>query len=237
MDSIVSAMPTTPDGSWWGEAMADTQTDRSNQHLFLLFALLVFYSLGPLVALIWALRSIGPGVHFEGELFRNIMHEVSIRPEAYTGILQQMIMPVAAAVTAAGYRTLLANRLSRWLFVIPLVGIVVCLSGAILFNSVRFSAALMESGKAEIDGSIGTVFLNSAGQLATYVMLLVGLQLAAPAGAGTITVASSETIDASEMGGLDELPPSSDDRGAIEWTDQAPPDKHKSLGPSGSGIG
>lgn len=221
-----------------GDEMSEEATDRSNQHLFLLFALLVFYSLGPLAALIWAFASIAPtsGL-FQGELFRDVMHEVSSRPEAYTGILQQMIMPVAAAVTAAGSRTLFAHRFSRWLFVIPLAGIVVCLTGAILFNSVPFNASLMASGKAEIDSSIGTVFLNSAGQLATYVMLLVGLQLAAPSGTVTIT-GGSGISGAVEMGGLEELPPSDDERGAVNSTEQVSEgDKPKSLEAPGAGIG
>jgi len=62
------------------------------------------------------------------------MNALATDPGAYTGILNQMIVPIVAAITAADHKNILADKLSAWLFIIPLLTIFVCIGGALFFN-------------------------------------------------------------------------------------------------------
>lgn len=157
--------------------------DRSNQHVFLLFALLLFYALGPAIALGWGIFAVGssPGRRIEDENLIGVLSTFAANPGAYTSVLHQMIMPVAAAVTAANFTSVLGHRFARWLFIVPLVTIFVCLCDALLFSSLlELETPAGEVGQVSAAGAISQIFLSAAAALATYVMLLVGLQVGAP---------------------------------------------------------
>ena len=78
------------------------------------------------------------------------------------------IVAVVAAITAASYATTPVGRMSRWLFILPLATIFVCLANAAIFNLY---------GPPDSRGVMAQLFVNTATNLAVYVMLFVGLQL------------------------------------------------------------
>jgi hypothetical protein len=189
--------------------------ERSSQHLFLLFVLLVFYALGPLLILLWTLTSINyVSGRIENDALLGIVTTLATTPGAYTGVLQQMIVPVVAAVTAASFQSILSHRLARWLFIIPLVTIFICLSDALVFSSLMTkedSGATI--GGVSASGALSQFFLSTASTLATYVMLLVGLQAAVGASTGTVTdTGTIETYPETEQ---------EDERGSLAWSQQA----------------
>lgn len=180
---------------------------RIDQHIFLLFALLLFYAIGPIVVLFWGISAIGVGGNIEDDTLVNVLSTFASSPGAYTSVLHQMIVPVAAAVTAAEFRSILSHRLAPWLFILPLATIFVCLSDALFFSSMLVG----EEGEALIgqipaSGAISQVFLGIAGTLATYVMLLVGLESAAAK--TPLQVNNNSPVD-------------DDYRGSVAWSEQS----------------
>lgn len=155
--------------------------DRTRPQLALLVLLLVFYCLGPILALIAGATSIGTGGSIENEMLSRVLNALATDPGAYTGILNQMIVPVVAAITAVDHKNILADKLSAWLFVIPLLTIFVCIGGALFFNVVDIADTNGVGGgsAAVASGAIAQLFLGWAGTLAVYVMLLVGLSVGA----------------------------------------------------------
>lgn len=151
--------------------------DRTRQQLALLLLLLVFYCLGPILALGFAASSIGEGGSIENELLSGVLSALATDPGAYTGILNQMIVPVVAAITAADHKHILADNWSAWLFVIPLVAIFVCIGGALFFNVVKIAGDVAAGMAAAPSGAIAQLYLGWAGTLSVYVMLLVGLSV------------------------------------------------------------
>ncbi|NEH49586.1 hypothetical protein GR210_12415 [Rhizobium leguminosarum] len=157
--------------------------DRSQQQLFLLFALLLFYCLGPCWALgALVVASTGPGNEIEGGpgTIVNILSIIAANPGAYTGIIHQMIVPVVAAVTAANYSNIFSAKGQQWLFIIPLVTIFVCLVDAVFVNVFydSFQVATTSDNKSvNVSGAVAQLFLSTASTLTVYVMLLVGLKV------------------------------------------------------------
>ena len=178
--------------------------DRSSQHIFLLFALLAFYALGPLIILIWTLTSINyVSQKIESTALLGLMTTLATSPGAYTGVIHQMIVPVVAAVTAASFRTILSHSLARWLFIIPLATVFICLVDALLFASLLSRAA----AAAPASGALSQFFLTMAGTLATYVMTLVGLQAAGASEPDPAPVVEGE-------------PEEDENRGSLAWSQQ-----------------
>lgn len=81
-----------------------------------------------------------------------------------------MIMPVIAEITAAKQKQILESNLFAWIFLISLITIFYCLLNAVLFNSM----STVEDNMRQI---ISQFFINTAGNLSVYTMLLVGLQV------------------------------------------------------------
>ena len=145
--------------------------DRSMQHFWVLLILLVFYCIGPFLVVFLALQSIdaSPANKIENQTLLDIMREIATEPGAYTNIIHQLIMPVAAAVTAATATTTPVSRPAHWLFIIPLATIFVCILNALLFN---VATDIVEKSV------IAQFFINMAGNLSIYLMLLIGLRQA-----------------------------------------------------------
>ena len=144
--------------------------ETTNQRFALLIILLSFYCAGPILILAFAIRAIiaYPAGLAEDSTLLGIVKEIASSPGAYLNTIHQMIMPVVAAITAASYATTPLGRLSRWLFILPLATIFVCLANAAIFNLY---------GPADSRGVMAQLFVNTATNLAVYVMLFVGLQL------------------------------------------------------------
>jgi hypothetical protein len=172
--------------------------DRTKPQLALLVLLLVFYCLGPTLALVAATGSIGRGGSIENVFLRKLLTALATDPGAYTGILNQMIVPVVAAITAADHKHILASKWSAWLFLIPLVTIFVCIGGALFFNVVNIAGEVAAGMTAAPSGAIAQLYLNWAGTLSVYVMLLVGLS--AGTRAETATIVKTGTDAGPEVG-------------------------------------
>lgn len=187
--------------------------DRSSQQIFLLFVLLAFYALGPLIILVWTLTSINyASGKVENDTLLDIVTTLASTPGAYTGVLHQMIVPVVAAVIVASFKTILGHTLARWLFIVPLLTIFICLVDALLFSSLLpRDIAGLDVGGVPAAGALSQLFLTTATTLATYVMVLVGLQAAGSTGCtdtGSSTTGQVET-------------PEDEERGSIAWGQQA----------------
>lgn len=144
--------------------------DTISQRLTLVFILLIFYCAGPFVVAVFAIRAmlVYPAGLIEDTMLLGVVKEIASNPGAYLNTLHQMIMPVVAAITAASYASTPLANVSRWLFILPLVTIFVCLFNAAVFNLY---------GPPDSRGVMAQLFINTAGTLAVYVMLFVGLQL------------------------------------------------------------
>lgn len=149
-------------------------SDRSNQQFLLLLFLLIFYCAGPVIVLVAALISLhsSAAVNLTSKLDETLtlqfVTNVAKDPGVYTNVLHQMIMPVAAVITAANTASLRMRGLANYLFILPLLTIFVCLVDAGIFN--------IFSPDAD-KGVTSQLFITTAGNLATYVMLIVGLKL------------------------------------------------------------
>lgn len=158
------------------------RSDRSTQQFVLLMFLLIFYCAGPIIVLVCVFVSIRDSiaVNLSSKLNETLVLQfvttIAKDPGVYTNVLHQMIMPVAAVITAANTSVLRVRGLVNYIFLLPLFTIFVCLVNAGLFNI--FSPA-------DNRGITSQLFITTAGNLATYVMLIVGLKLGeAPKGKG-----------------------------------------------------
>ncbi|MBM2715709.1 hypothetical protein JQK88_31835 [Mesorhizobium caraganae] len=150
------------------------RADRSTQQFLLLMFLLIFYCAGPIIVLICVLLSIhdSPAQNLSSKLDETLTLQfvttIAKDPGVYTNVLHQMILPVAAVITAANTSVLRVRGLVTYIFLLPLFTIFICLVNAGLFNI--FSPD-------ESRGITSQLFITTAGNLATYVMLIVGLKL------------------------------------------------------------
>lgn len=98
-------------------------------------------------------------------MLRRVLSALATDPGAYTGILNQMIVPVVAAITAVDHENILADRFSGWLFVIPLFTIFVCIAGALFFNVVDIADAsgLGPASVTATGGALAQLYLGWAG--------------------------------------------------------------------------
>jgi len=154
--------------------------DRTSQQFALLLLLLAFYCLPHFVVLALAGYQIAvmpSGKVDEGALL-DIIKEVATQPGAYTNIIHQMIMPTVAAITAANANSLTTRGMEKWIFVLPLLTIFVCILNALIFNT---RSILPDQDK----GVVSQFFIAAASNLAVYVMLLVGLRMAEPTTRGS----------------------------------------------------
>jgi hypothetical protein len=149
--------------------------NKETPQFVLLLLLLLFYCAGPTVILIMSILSIkaSPGGIIENRWLINILDEVATKPTAYLNTIQQMIMPVAAAITAANSKKLIFSGIVPWLFAIPLVTIFVCIVDALILSS-DVAPTFTNAGAA------AQLCLSMANNLAVYVMLFVGLKLGRP---------------------------------------------------------
>jgi hypothetical protein len=147
----------------------------SKQQLILLFTLLTFYCLPQFGVLLWSLYLIyndtSQMIDARSPL-STIIVEISTKPTAYTNTIQQMILPVAAAVTAAT-RDVKFSGIRYWIFLLPLLSIFVCILNSLLFN---IRSSLDDAQR----GLVSQFFISAAGNLSIYVMLLVGLKMSDP---------------------------------------------------------
>ncbi|UCI07367.1 hypothetical protein [Mesorhizobium sp. B1-1-8] len=155
------------------EAQPDTD-NRATQQFVLLLLLLLFYCLGPIVVIFAALISIhdSPAQNLSSKLDETLVLQlvtaIAKDPGIYTNVLHQMIMPVAAVITAANTSALRVRGVVTYLFILPLFTIFICLVDAAIFNT--FSPS-------DNKGVTSQLFISAAGNLATYVMLIVGLKI------------------------------------------------------------
>jgi hypothetical protein len=144
--------------------------DRFQQQVILLLLLLAFYCLPHFLVLVLSIYQIvtEPSNKLDEGPLLDIVKEISTRPGAYTNIIQQMIMPVVAAITAANAENLSIRGLQKWLFILPLATIFICILDALIFNT---RSVLSDTDK----GVVSQFFITTASNLAVYVMLFVGL--------------------------------------------------------------
>jgi len=151
--------------------------DRLAQQAFLLFALLIFYCLPFVIILATSLYLIwyfpSNKLSHENTIVK-IVIAVATEPGTYTNIIHQMIMPTVAAITAASADALAHRGYLKWMFVLPLFTIFICIADALIFNI----QDIQNAPKA----IVSQLFVSAASNLAVYVMLLVGLRMAEPKG-------------------------------------------------------
>ncbi len=141
--------------------------------LILLLSLLIFYCAIPTLIFIFAMiQIIFSDAHQidEGE-FLTIVVEISTRPGVYLNIIHQMILPTVAAITVVNNVELMKIKGYSWLFLVPLVTILVCIINALIFNVYAHDSLF----SGETKGVTTQFFVNIAGNLSIYVMMMVGL--------------------------------------------------------------
>lgn len=153
------------------------RVDPFRQKSLLLFILLAFYCASPWLIFLFGTVQITfwPAHKIDESLLLNVVKELSSDPGKYANIIHQMIVPTVAAITAASGADLLKSRAMSFLFLLPLATIFVCLVDALLFN---VASVLTVAEAAQERGIITQFFVNIAGNLAVYVMMLVGLKMA-----------------------------------------------------------
>jgi hypothetical protein len=150
-------------------------TDRTRQQVFLMLALLVFYCLPPMaffVVFIYQIVATDANQIDESKAL-TALKTLAADPGAYSNIINQMIMPVVAVMTAANPNTRRLKGLSAWIFLLPLIAIFACLLNALLVNSFAATSAI-NAAQGKI---ISQYFVSVASNLAVYVMLFVGLKM------------------------------------------------------------
>lgn len=145
----------------------------ARQQNFLLLALLAFYCLPYIWLAVYSLYIINfnPSQRIDAGAMLTVVTHIARDPAAYTNIIHQMIMPILAVITAAGHRRTIDSSAFPWIFVLPLVTVVACLLNAVMFD--LFSIVTDPTMRK----MLSQFFLNSAGNLSVYVMLLVGLKV------------------------------------------------------------
>jgi hypothetical protein len=140
----------------------------------LLIALLAFYCFPALFVTLWSIWQISfdASHQIDEGTVATIVREISKHPGTYTNILHQMIVPTVAAITAATGDAVLKSKSVSVLFLLPLLTIFSCIINALLFN---IRAPMFLADEREV---IAQFFINVAGNLSVYVMMLVGLKMA-----------------------------------------------------------
>ena len=140
------------------------------QRAFLLIALLLFYCSIPVSIFIAMILEIflNPSHLIDKGKLLEVIKEISSNPGEYTNIIHQMIIPTVAAITAVDFKSISSSKFANWLFLIPMFTIFICIFSSLIFN--------IYSTDDDIKGVISQFFVNLAGNLAVYVMMLVGLQ-------------------------------------------------------------
>lgn len=146
---------------------------RRFQYGTLLLSLLAFYCAPQLIVFVISIWNIAshPSHRIVNPSLLLLLRTVSESPGATFNILHQMMMPVIAAVTAFSSNSVSFRDKTDWMFVIPLAALFITLINSVLFQ------ALAEYGNDGTPASVLQLFTNTAGNLAVYVMLLVGLRL------------------------------------------------------------
>jgi len=133
--------------------------------------LICFYGLPFALILLAALFSLA----FEGQIaegfFLNLVRTLATDPGSYAGTIQIIMVPVAAALTAAAMRQLMAGRWAVRLLIVSLAGVAICIVDALLFS-------IGSPLAPPVKGLVSQFFISAAGVLAVYAMLLVGLEIA-----------------------------------------------------------
>lgn len=141
------------------------------QQLILLLLLLSFYCAPNILIFVFAFIEIvtSPSNKIDEDgLILKIVKELGTNSGMYTNSIHQMILPVAAAITAINYKSLPLRGLSLSIFIIPLITIFISIIDALLFN---IQSVLV----APIKGMVSQYFIGIASNLSVYVMMLVGL--------------------------------------------------------------
>ncbi|MBZ9603315.1 hypothetical protein [Phyllobacterium chamaecytisi] len=147
-------------------------TSAYSPQLLLLVMLLLFYC-GPVIVVfgffVYYVFFTQSGL-IEGVIV-NAIKTVSADPKNYTNTITQMLLPVATALTAVNYRSIFMTSWSAVLFLIPLLAVFACIVNALLFSIATSNIEVPDSE------AISQFFLNTAGTLSVYVMMLVGLKM------------------------------------------------------------
>ncbi|RVD55405.1 hypothetical protein EN828_25240 [Mesorhizobium sp. M2D.F.Ca.ET.185.01.1.1] len=150
--------------------------DQLQQQMVLLIVLLAFYCF----PILWiTFRGVADIYWYkaDGKLSSDLvkmMQTVAADPARYTGSIKNLILPVATAITAVNYRSLNISRWGAALFIIPLAGVLACVSNALMFDLKvdQIGSAANATGTP----SISSFFVETATSLSSYVMMLVGLK-------------------------------------------------------------
>ena len=101
-----------------------------------------------------------------------LVKALATNPGTYSGTLQVMIIPAAAALSATSFPWLFQTRAAAWLVVIAFVGMFSALLDGLIYGTASdFDSATK--------GVVSQYFVMSAGSIFTYIMLLIGLRIAA----------------------------------------------------------
>ncbi|MER9163623.1 hypothetical protein [Mesorhizobium sp. M0715] len=146
------------------------------QQMILLIVLLAFYCAPILWVTFLALADI---LWYKadgkiGSALVKTMQTISADPARYTGSIKNLILPVATAITAVNYRSIDISKWGSALFVIPLLGVLACVSNALMFDLRVDQLAAAANGAGT--PSISSFFVETATSLSSYVMMLVGLK-------------------------------------------------------------
>lgn len=162
----MTELPKAPAGSNPPEETQD------GLRLTVLLALIVVYCLvpvGSLAAALWIMFSVSANYFIENGDFVSLVTWLATEPSSSIGILQQLIAPIAAAITGAA----LASLRHRWFITLVVavccLGIVCALVVSTLF---QLRSVLPNAGTL---GAIQTYFHGIASTLGVYVLFLLGI--------------------------------------------------------------
>lgn len=149
--------------------LQDAASDSLNQQLLLLVILLGFYCAPTIIVFFVCVYDLLTAKVIEGMMVTAVS-AVASDPKSYTNTITGMLLPVASALTAVNYRSILVRGWSATLFLLPLFAVFACITNALMFSI--GTSSLLENRDV-----ISQFFLSSAGSLSIYVMMLVGLKM------------------------------------------------------------
>jgi hypothetical protein len=153
---------------------ADASNSAANQQMILLIIMLSIYCAPIILVSFYALHLAWGSTNFTldpTEPFSKGLIRVSGDTNRYTGLINSILVPVSAAITAANYDKVDIRGWGWSLFLVPLAGLV-----ASLFNILLFDLIL------DSHDSVANMFQNTGTALSVYVMMLVGLKVVKAAG-------------------------------------------------------
>ncbi|MET2828899.1 hypothetical protein [Mesorhizobium shangrilense] len=150
----------------------DRYSQQNRQFSSAILVILAFASAFPFVMILLSSLLLLPAGGLEQIYPGELVKALATRPGNYGGTLQLMILPAAAALSVASFPWIFQTRSGSWLVAVSFAGMFAALVDGLIFG---IAPGFDEATK----GAITQYFVMNAGSIFIYIMLLIGLRVAA----------------------------------------------------------